>query len=233
MKRTLTNTILGSALALFAFAAPGFGSEIISFSNSSGQAGGTFVSASTSGAAVTALTNIKFDTITFSGDLGLSSVTVGNGGFLLNMSGSTLTLTTVNALALSNGTLAAGSILSQISLLTPEGACSPNTVVLCNNELANGLNTNGIVFPTATSVGGMAAFLTDESSYLTTPVTLSGMTVTSANSHSGTTWTATSETLSFTANVSTPEPVSFLLMGTGFLAIAFVARRKLAPVAGR
>ena len=226
MRNFLTSTGLGAIIALCAFAIPGQATTLLSF-----QAGGCTVADGgcgtaaapngTNGTALTALDILGFNSFTEK----INGVTVqtwslSNTSLLYSSaSGGTYTLTgDMSCVSGTCGTENTG--VTPISLLTLSGV----TPTMTGGTQAGGF---GIALGAATSLTETATFLKDLD--LSTPTgtpTASGGAASGDSSPVTAMDLTTSSTLSIsTSQVYTPEPVSFLLFGTGLLAVTLIARR--------
>jgi hypothetical protein len=201
-------------------AIPGFATPLFSFTTTS--AGGTFIGDPTVGATVDSMSNIKFTSLTVANAASGNGSYAITGGFLsLDTANNTLSMiaTSIGALANSSGTI------FTIQLASPQLTGTGNSGT-----------TGKIFFPTtATSLVG-AAFFSDFGLFNTlTDTALAGSGVTGgAGTHTGftgdapaDTYTATSEQFNFNVT-STPEPMSFVLLGSGLIAISFIGRKRAA-----
>jgi hypothetical protein len=222
MRKFLVNAGFGALAVLGAFAVPGQASTVLEFSSissgctvgGSGSAG--CGSATGAGGSISAFSIYSFTGFT-------EQV---NGGTIENWavthstwSYSAGTYTLDGDISCTSGICAGKNTGSTpIALLTIAGAAPTYTT---------GLNTAAITIGAATSLTETATFLNDLG--LTTPAGTPTVTggATANGSTSPFTLTA-SATLGITTSqiYTTPEPVSFLLFGTGLLAVTLFARRK-------
>ena len=228
MKKILTSAGFGAAIALCALAIPGQASTVLSFS-STGTTCTT--SASTCGTAtgngsgsLTALSILDFTGFTEQVNSGtienwsLSSTTLS-----FNNTNDTFTLT--GTMSCSSGLCAGKNYTGQFltfgvsSAPTYSGSQSLGYSISIGSatsltETATFLNDLGLTTPTGTPTITGSAASGNNSPYTAMELTpSSGLTVTTSQDY------------------ATPEPVSFLLFGTGLAAVALIARRRSARAA--
>jgi hypothetical protein len=232
MKKFLSSVSVTAAMALCALAVPGQASTVFTFTSSGActPTSGTCGTATASGTGANHVT--EFDVLNFS-------------SFTLAVTGFATETWTINGatddLKSTNGTN---------FTLTGTATCTANCRVGQNvytgsmftftDGTSSTTNTGfgfGISFSNTTSLSETAGFLTDlglttlgalGTGYTSSAVTTGSTTISSAVLGPAAMDLGASSSLQITTNQSftTPEPVSFLLFGTGLAAIAFFARRR-------
>jgi hypothetical protein len=244
MGTKFTRTALGLALGLISTALPGYCSAFLAFSTTSGS--GTITvngNSQNSSETLTSISNLSFNQVFISN----APNTADNGTWSLTStslawSGGTLTLTGTISACLSGTCLSGGSNLAGLSgvleqtgtgalpLLYNASAGSAGTIAGFNTNL--GSTSVNLGFGASTSLATLGTFMTDLGFAANSTSLLSstgGGGVTSAGLGGvGPTYTYNSN-LSETFNVTiqaAPEPMSFLLFGSGLLGIGLIARKR-------
>jgi hypothetical protein len=227
MKNFLTKATLGAVVALSAFAVPGSASTVLTF-NTSGTGGVINTTGGLSGTLSTSAGGVKaldFSSISVSGavkDNGTWTLS-GTPTFQWNSGADTWTLIgTATCSFAANGCGISGTndVVSAATLLLIQLSTAP-TATFIGNTVAKVAITN------ATSITESTAFLTDLG--LTPPSTTTiaaGAFIEGSGSACSTgncSFTDFSNVLSITL---TPEPVSFMMLGSGLLLVGLFARRK-------
>jgi hypothetical protein len=221
---------LAGAMALCAFAVPSKASVFLAFS-ATAPGGGTYTmpSGTSNGTFSLATASILFTTLivsndTFPGTNGTYTLTGTGSGNCTNASGATLSL--------SGSTMTLWGAITGMAGLS-SGCNSLVTFTDSNSGGFTGITTNGgtsstVSLNNATSISESATLLTDlHVASNTSPGALGGGAGWSSGSGGNGSFTANSEQFTL-ALVQTPEPVSFLLVGTGLLAMICIAKKKSA-----
>jgi hypothetical protein len=248
-KRIITAT-LGAFASVFILATPGYSSTFLAFSAGAGSTGGTaVVTGNTSAETLTSVTGIFYNTLIISGnanaaDDGTWTIldAAGDAGSkgTLTLSGNTFTLT--GKIGTCSGCGAGTPNLSGISGALETFTVSSKAYNTGANASSNAVagffttplpaqNAFTLAFGTPTSITTLAS-LTSALSFgagaVASTETSGGIISNTPAAGTGPyTFTATSETLNVTLT-STPEPVSFLLVGGGLIGLAFFGRRRTA-----
>jgi hypothetical protein len=232
MKKQFINTALGVVVALTALVGSANATPFITFNVGAYSPGGTFQLSSTVNAGlydVTNLSNILFNSLQVFSD------TADPGNPIYNLTHWTGTAVAEGALLNYNTTTKTLTLTGCISGLAGLSECDATSsnynlvqMGFGTGASALGAPTNGstatVGFNTATSLTDNSILLADL--YLSSPVQSAGNGVTGTVSAG--TYTASSNQITETfTQLATPEPMSFLLMGSGFLALTFVRRKKL------
>jgi hypothetical protein len=248
LNKQIISATLGALASVLMLATPGYSSTFLAFSTSPGTAGGTaVVTGNTSAETLTSVTGIDYTTLTISGDTTnpadngtwtLTS-TSGSGKATMSLSGSTFTLTGEIGSCTSGcgaGTPNLTGISGALETFTVSSKAYNTSASTSSNAVAGfftsplpAQNSFTLAFGTPTSMTTLAS-LTNALSFsgVSSNETSGGISSNTTATGSGPyTFTATSETLNVTLT-STPEPVSFLLVGGGLIGLAFFGRRRSA-----
>lgn len=237
--KKLINTF-GIVLAMSALAVPGYSASFLSFSGTNAKTGSIQISGDSASETLKSLSGISYQTLIVTNALdanddGTWSLT----GALMGLSSNTLTLNGTIGSCTAGACLGGGTNLSGISGNLEQIVLSG---LPYNTGAGSGFTTN---FPSQTSIGiafGTPTSITDLTSLLTavdggsnysvsTTETSGGIVGTGNGVASGGVYTfgGTSETLGLMLTevpVTTPEPVSFLMLGSGLLAVGLISRRR-------
>jgi hypothetical protein len=241
MNKLITKLFVGGAMTLVLSAIPAFATPLFSFTTTT--AGGNFVADPTVGATVDSMTNIIFNTLNVAGtgsDSGSFSIL--NGFLSFNKTNDTLSLV-ANGITGTGASAGLGTLANSGTV----GVAATIFTIQLTSPLLTGTGNSGttgkIFFPTtATSLIG-SAFFSDFGLFNTltdTAIAGSGVSAGAGVSNPVTgdsgadKYTATSEQYNFNVT-STPEPMSFVLLGSGLIAISFIGRKRVAkaPVSSK
>lgn len=231
----------GIAVAMTALAVPGYSAtSFLSFSGSNAQTGSIQVSGDSASETLKSLSGVPYQTLVVTNALdanddGTWSLT----GALMSLSSNTLTLNGTIGTCTAGACLGGGTNLSGISGNLEQIVLSG---LPYNTGAGSGFTTNfpsqtsiDITFGTPTSITDLASLLTavdGSSNYSVSTTETSGSIVGTGNgvASSGVySFGGTSETLGLTLTevpVTTPEPVSFIMLGSGLVAVGLVSRRR-------
>lgn len=230
MKKIFTNAGLGAVIALSAFAIPGQATTVLSFATSGTGTAGSVTTPTNYNTGTSGSMNSNFSVSNFS--TLQESIDGGADVWNWNLTNSSLVWnSTTDQLTLSaDMTCQAGSGCgnyttgSAVSLLTIQLSAAPTYTI---SKVGPSYNLS-VAINNATSITETAAFLTATDLNPSNPtLTAESGSIASSGTNSATTtaWTPGSSTLDLTTNQVSPEPVTFLLFGSGLLAVAFIARR--------
>jgi hypothetical protein len=224
----------GAALALGSLAVPSQASVFLAFSTTA--TGGTFAmpSGTTNGTfSLSAVSGVLFTRLTVTND----AISSDNGAFTLTGTGSgNCTSASGATMSLSGNTLSLWGAISGAPFSNLSSGCNLLASFTDTNSggftgVSSGTGTSATVsLNNATSITESALLLSDLSvAASSTPGTalLSGAGWSGSGSSGS--FSSTSEQFTFSL-VQTPEPFSFLLMGTGLAAIILIARKRSGAV---
>ncbi len=223
MKKLLMNAGFSAAIALCAFAVPSRADIILAFGSSNPASTCTGAACGTAtlgaGSTIAGFDIDNFTTLTVKS--GATTVeTFSLSGVDFKDTGTSYSLSF--AATCTSGICGIGSVYNNLTnAITYTGATSTYSTVVSHESITLGA---------ATSLSESAAFLNDLLlSAPTGTITTGGGASTVGTSGAGLDIAATSSTLSLEAStqiIVSPEPVSFLLFGTGLLAVGLIARQK-------